>query len=317
MISIKVHPSKTPNVLSHQVGLYNEYLGQFTFNCLKHEAALCALAFLKFTAPFLKRENNDNEKGKAGLGKDDEKVGNNAVENDIRSMFRPTDDRLAGAVDPVYGSMEAFVKWKRSSISFPAKSIMGQIWADTNVDRAYTRAKNLMAKHDRSKMLTGEGQMKSLHNAERNKYRGRIKRHGGPSQELVTSPYLIDANIINKYIKLRQQSVGLLKSAWASVIKKIGKVNFNGRSVNPTGSNVNQWITRHGNKGLGVFYGDQSRKRIKIVNSIGDTLGVSSESDTVRQVIRNRNLNIKNNPYQKEVDKSIRLWNANRITVRK
>jgi hypothetical protein len=315
MISINVHPSKTPKGLANDLGTYNTYLGQLTYNCLKHEAALCALAFLKFTPPFLIRENN--EKGTAGLGKNDELVGKQAAERDIRSMFRPTDDRLAGAVDPVYGSMESFMKWKRSSISLPGNSVIGAIWADTNLDRAYGKAKNLMANRDRSRMLTTPAQMASAHKAERSLYRGRITRNRGPSQDIKKNPYLVDSSVIKKYVELRQQSVGLLKSAWANVIQGIGKISLNGRIVKPAGGKINQWISKHGNKGMGAVRGDEAHKRIKIINGIGDTMGVSSDADTIRNVIRLRQINLANNPYQKEVDKSVRLWNANRITVRK
>jgi hypothetical protein len=315
MISINVHPSKTPKGLASDLGTYNTYLGQLTYNCLKHEAALCALAFLKFTPPFRIRENN--EKGTAGLGKDDELVGKQAVERDIRAMFRPTDDRLAGAVDPVYGSMESFLNWKRRSISLPGNSVIGAIWADTNLDRAYGKAKNLMANRDRSMMLTSEGQMASAHKAERNLYRGRITRNRGPSQDIKKNPYLVEAPLIKRYVELRQQAVGLLKSAWANVIQSIGKINLNGRMVRPAGGKLNQWITKHGNKGMGALRSDERNKRIKIINGIGDTMGVSSEADTIRSVIRLRSINLASNPYQKEVDKSVRLWNMNRIVFKK
>ena len=314
MISINVHPDKTPKELFRNIDIYNKYLGKLTYNVLKHEAALCALAFLNFTPPFLIREND--EKGIGGLGKDDEKVGKVAVERDIRSMFRPTDDRLYGAVDPVYGSMEAFMKWKRSSITLPGDSIIAAIWADANIDRAYSKAKNLMTNRDRSKMLSTGAQMASAHKAERNLYRGRITLHGGPSQELKKKPYLVDSTVIKKYIELRQQSVGLLKSAWAHVIKRIGRVNFNGRSVNPAGNKLNQWITKHGNKGMGAVNENEAHKRIKIINGIGNEYGVSTTADTINQVIRLRRNNLASNPYQKEINKSVRLWNADRIRVR-
>jgi len=317
MISINVHPSKTPTGLASEIGMYNTYLSKLTYNCLKHEAALCALAFLYFTPPFKVRQRGSDSKGSHGLGKDDELVGKQAVERDIRSIFRPTDDRLAGAVDPVYGSMESFLNWKRRSISLPGNSVIGAIWADNDLDRAYQQAKNLMSNRDRSRMLTTSAQMASVHKAQRDIYRGRITRHRGPSKDIKKNPYLVEEPIIKKYIELRQQSVGLLKSAWASIIRKIGKVNFNGRSVNPAGNRVNQWISKHGNKGMGAVNGDEAHKRIKIINGIGDTMGVSSDADTIKEVISLRRSNSANNPYQKEVDKSIRLWNANRIKLRK
>lgn len=314
MISISARLENSPRRVAGDVKLYTEYLGRLTHNCVRHEAALCAVGFLRFTPPFKIRETS-GEKGKSGLGKDDESVGNIAAELDIRSIFKPTDSNLAGAVDPLYGSMDAFMRWKRQRMPNNSNSIMVAIWKDANVERAYSKARNLFKNRDRSRLIDSAAQMRTIHDAQRRAFRGRIRRHNGPTPDVRRSPYLTEAANINKYVELRQRQVGWLKSAWAKVIKSIGMVELNGRMVNPGGGTyLSRWITRHGAGGGGHVASDFARKRIKISNLAGDNDGVSTTAEVIQTVVnwRNHNLNARN-PYQKEVDKSVRLWNAGRI----
>lgn len=317
MISISARPENSPRRVAGDVALYNEYLSRLTFNCVRHEAALCAIGFLRFTPPF-KIRTDSSEKGKSGLGKDDEAVGNEAVELDIRRIFRPTDSNLAGAVDETYGSMDAFMRWKRQRIPNGSNSIMAAIWKDADVERAYAKARNLFKTRDRSRLLDNAGQMRAIHDAQLRAYRGRIRRHRGPTDDIRKNPYLVEARVLNKYIELRQKQVGWLKAAWAKVVRSIGKVELNGKMVTPGGgSYLARWITRHGAGGGGHVAQDFARKRIKIVNSVGDNDGVSSTADVTEHVVAWRNLNLNAlNPYQKEIDKSVRLWNAGRIKAR-
>lgn len=317
MISISARPENSPRRVAGDVQLYAEYLGRLTFNCVRHEAALCAVGFLRFTPPFKIRETV-GEKGKSGLGKDDEAVGNFAVEQDIRAIFRPTDSNLAGAVDPAYGSLDAFLRWKRQKMPKNSNSIMLAIWQDANVERSYAKARNLFTNRDRSRLVDSPSQMRAIHDAQRRAFRGRVRRHNGPSQDVKRSPYIAEASVINKYVQMRQKQVGWLKAAWAKVIGTIGKVELNGRMVNPGGGTyLARWITRHGGGGGGHVAQDFGRKRVKIVNAVGDNDDVSTTADVTEKVMTWRNLNLNaRNPYQKEVDKSVRLWNAGRIRAR-
>lgn len=317
MISISARPENSPRRVRDEVGLYAEYLQGLTFNCMKHEAALCAVGFARFTPPFKVRETV-SEKGKSGIGKDDEAVGNAAVAMDVRSIFRPTDSDLKGAVDDAYGSVENFQKWKRRPMPRGSNGIIVAIWKDQDIQRAYEKAKAFMRNRPAGRLLDNAEQMRRVHDAQRRAYRGRITRNRGPSDDVKRNPYLVDTAVMNRYIQERQKRVGWLKSAWAYVVRKIGKVNLNGRIVTAGGgTRMNQWITRHGSGGGGAVQANDSRKSVRIINFIGDEEGVSSSSNVIPEVInwRNNCLN-SHNIYQKEVDKSVRLWNAGRIKAR-
>lgn len=317
MISISMSPENSPRSVAGDVVLYREYLSQLTMSCMRHEAALCAIGFLRFTPPFKVRDPGEL-KGKSGIGKDDERVGNVAVARDIRSIFRPTDSMLSGAVDPFYGSMEAFMRWKNQRIPKSSNSIIADIWQDADVERGYAKARNLFKTSDRARILDNAGQMRTIHDTQLRAYRGKITYNRGPSQDIKRRPYLADASVINKYIEMRQKKVGWLKSAWERVIRSIGKVNLNGRMVTPGGGTYRtQWITRHGAGGGGHHSQDFGRKSVRIVNNIGDNDYTSTTASVIATVVqwRNNNLNSRN-IHQHEVDKSVRLWNAKRIRLR-
>ena len=314
MISVNTSVRNSPKRIKGDIDMYQKYLGRLTMECVRHEAAMCALGFIRFTPPF-KVRNADTDKGVSGLGKDDEAIGNRAIERDVRSMFAPIDSTLRGAVDPFYGSMSAFMAWKRKSLPANSGNIVRKIWeSDAPPEVAMQHARNLYANANRSKMLEGPSQMRAIHNSQLRRYRGRITRHNGPSDDIKKSKYLVEPSIITRYVMERQKKVGWMKSAWAKIISHIGTVNFNGRNVRPTGgTHVGKWITRHGQGGGGNVTQDYGRKSVRITNSVGDSDGVSSTADVVDFVINWRNLCLSSRPYQSEVDKSLRLWNAERI----
>ena len=279
---------------------WNNYLSKLTGDLLKHEAALTALEFINRTSPIVPGKN-------PGLIADARKVGEKAVERDIRSIFKPTDETLLGAVDTAYGSLEAFEKWKRKPIPKTSNPVIQRIWQDADIPRAYEFAKKYLSNVPRTRGISDAGHMKSVHERERNatRLKGRVTRGGGPSQEVRREPYYADAAIIQRYVAEKKKSVGKAKSGWAEVIAKIGNVTINGKQQRPP--RVPAWVRRHRNSWGSLIPG---RKRVTIINDFGNFGGIAAESKTVEEVITARNIRINNNPYpQRELNRAIRIWN--------
>lgn len=302
------------------LAMFEQYLQQLSGELMKQEAGLTALAAIKFQAPIPSmggRASGD------GLGLAARRQGESAVAKDIGRIFRTTDDKVATGLPTLATSYENFLAWR--STPFSARSaILGKIHADPNIDRAYNRARNYLRRAieedglaNRRNYVSG-GEMRSLHDAERMKYRGRIGAHGGPSREVKLSPYIVSERNLARYTKERQKRVGWMKAGWARVIERIGTVNVNGRVFRPAGGKVPAWVRRHGQGGggqLSLAFGER-RKAVKILNDAGNVDGIAVTWDVARKVIDFRNVSINSRPYQTDVDKAVSLWNAGRIKAR-
>jgi hypothetical protein len=300
------------------MGLFQKHLNGLRGDLLKQEAALTSLEFINRTSPIKPQEGVEN----AGLSQGAKKVGEAAVDRDIRSIFKPTDYMLAGAVDTAYGSIEAFQKWKNKPLPRGSNDVIRRIWGDQDIENAYKIAQKFMGSRDMSRGLDDIGSLRTVHERERNASRrkGRIasKAAGGPSRDIKGPPYrpyFANANVIEKYIKLRQQMVGKAKSGWWIVISKLGTININGKTQRPTGSKVPQWVRRNAKGSLGFFNRLPDNKKITIINTMGNVNNIAKESgDIVAQVINARNVRLGNNPYmQKAIDKAVSMWNSGQI----
>jgi len=298
--------------------LFQKHLHGLRGDLLKQEAALTSLEFINRTSPIKPQEGVEN----AGLSQGAKKVGEAAVERDIRSIFKPTDYMLAGAVDTAYGSIEAFQKWKNKPLPRGSNDVIRRIWGDQDVQRAFTFAQNFMGKRDMSRGLDDMGSLRTVHERERNssRRRGRItsKAAGGPSQDIKGppyKPYFANANVIEKYIKLRQQMVGKAKSGWWMVISKLGTININGKTQRPTGSKVPAWVRRNAKGTHGFVQRLPDNKKVTITNLWGNVNNIAKESgDIVAEVINARNVRLGNNPYmQRAINKAISMWNNGQI----
>ena len=303
-----------------EVRLFDEYMKQLSGQILRQEAGLTALAAIMFSAPM-----SVNRGEGAGLGVPAKKIGERAVERDIRSIFRSNETPSAVAANmtrpTMATSMEAFLAWRQQPFADKTK-ILGKIHSDPDIDRAYGKVRNLMSRRlqimamaDRNVYIQ-PGQMKSIHDQQRQKYRGRILRHRGPDQDIGYSPYIVGEMAIKRYVKDRQKKVGWMKAGWSHVITQIGTVNINGKVFRPAGGKVPQWVKRHGRGGSGMVMQDiasEGRRYVKVLNLVGDADGISTTYDVSRQVIGYRNMMINRRPYQSDVDKAVQLWNAGRI----
>lgn len=297
-----------------QLHLFDRYIKSLRGDLLRHEAALTALEFINRTSPIKPAEG----KKFAGLHHGAKKQGERAVEMDIRTIFKPTDFMLAGAVDVAYGSLEAFQRWKRRPLPNGSNEVIRRIWAAQDEAKAYELAKKFMGARDFNRGIGDEGQMRSVHERERraSRLKGRIIRGGGPSSDIKGPPYrpyFADPDVINRYVKERQKMVGKAKAGWWEVIRGIGTITINGKTQKPTGNRVPQWVKRNAS-GKGFFNRDPAGKRITIINTIGNVNDIAVESKTVEEVIASRNMRLNSNPYlQREVDKAVRLWNKGLI----
>lgn len=303
-----------------EVRLFDEYMKTLSGEILKQEAGLTALAAIMFSAPMSVQSGQG-----AGLGLAAKKIGERAVERDIRSIFRSNDEPGAAAriiFRPTMAtSMEAFMQWRQQPFGDKTK-ILGKIHGDPDIERAYGKVRNLMSRRlqimaeaDRNVYIE-PGQMKSIHDQQRSKYRGRVIRHNGPDRDISLSPYIVGEMAIKRYVKERQKRVGWMKAGWSHVIDSIGTVNINGRKFRPAGGKVPQWVKRHGRGGSGMVMQDlisTGRRYVKVLNFAGDADGISTTYDVTRQVIGYRSMMINRRPYQSDVDKAVQLWNAGRI----
>lgn len=298
--------------------LFAKHLHGLRGDLLKQEAALTALEFINRTSPIKPEEGVEN----AGLSQGAKKAGEHAVERDIRSLFKPTDSMLAGAVDTAYGSIEAFQKWKNRPLPKGSNDIIRGIWADQDIEGAYKFAQKFMGKRDISRGLDDISSLRTVHERERNlsRRRGRItsRAAGGPSPNIKGPPYrpyFANANVIEKYIKLRQQMVGKAKSGWWMVISKLGTININGKVQRPTGSKVPQWVRRNAKGTHGFVSRQADNKKISITNLWGNVNNIAKENqDIVAEVINARNVRNGNNPYmQRAINTAVSMWNKGQI----
>jgi hypothetical protein len=304
-IAIGINPTTSQGLFA-SLGGYKEFLNTLTSDLLRQEAALSARAFIMFTAPI-------PYGGGSGDSLPAKKQGEIAIERDIRSMIAPKDFNLAASVDKVYGDITSFQKWKSKRLKGNVGSIIMAIHADTNVDRAYQKAQNLYSGSTGLKNLGSPSAMAGPHKSQRASYRGRITRHRGPSADIKAKPYFAEAADIEDYIKKRQMMVGKMSAGWWTVLQRIGKIQLRGMSVNSGVKNLPNWIKRHNTPGYvnqTNMQNNSPAKSISIVNLMGDTLGVATESRTKEQVVIHRIKQIARRPYDSIVQSSIRQFNA-------
>lgn len=295
-----------------EIELFRQYMGSLTGDLLRQEAALTALQFANRTAPI--QPMKDKEWGGLHIGAKHQ--GEEAINRDVRSIFKPTDFMLAGAADPVYGSLEAFNKWKNRPLPKGSNNVVRRIYQSTDVEGSYKAAQRFFANRNVNRGVESVGVMRSIHERERNisKKKGRITKGGGPSREIKGPPYrpyFADANVINKYIKERMRMVGKAKAGWYEVIQRIGAVKLNGKVQKPTGNKIPAWVKRNAT-GRGFVLARP--KKVTITNTLGNINNIADDSNTVMEVINSRNVRINLNPYhQRELDRAVRLWNQGRI----
>lgn len=266
--------------LERAFGDYKKETRQIVEDVLKEEACLTAREAMVYTPPM------DGAGGGKGDTKTAEKWGNMAVEKDILSVVSYENKALSAAVGPS-GSSRKFADWK--SGKRPKKpGIIQKIFDDSNFGRAYDKAKQLLSHNTKLAVYTTQAQIRKEHDAQRQKYRGRIRKNGGGRG----IPALANPAQLQAYIKQRQQRVGYMKAGWLDAIRKIGPAKINGMPKNFGVKDLPSFISRHpnghGQVGIQMTGGTGGRSAIIIRNDIGNIFKVADQARTYFKVIQAR-----------------------------
>ena len=297
-----------------QLGGMGEYLDKFTRSLLISEAANAARAFIKFSPPIPKG-------GGWGDTPAAKKQGELAVEKDVRSFVMPKHGSLATAV--MGDDMESFIKWKNAPASGWAKrsstSIAAKIKADTNLRRAFSKAKGLVTRYAarmEPRKITASGQLGAAHSELKTRYRGRIRHNGGPGMDVKMRPFIASEARIANYIKLVQQNVGTLSHYWWTIIEKMPPVLIKGVERRAGMTGVPVWIKRRPfvHRADGVIIDNigtraTTMSSITIKNPIGDIFGVAREAKTKANVIRYRQVANSKKPWDKILNQALLVSN--------
>lgn len=307
--SVRVRENRVKGDLAQ----FRTYLSKLTGNLLTQEACLTARMALKLTPPMV---------GSGGEGdtSDAGKMGERAVDKDVRSIFADGKATIGGVFHQKAGSRSRFARWRTLTDPKLGSNLLQDLFTDPNEDRAYARASNLFKNSlPRNQVVDNLGSASSLHKKER--VRGRVTGPGkknrnsfqGPSKRTQQYPHVMKESLIKRYVGMRQRIVGKLKSGWYDIINRYGRglVIF-GRTVDAGAKRLPKYITRSrfNNGLLSKNLGGHS-KRITIRNTHGDAEGAASERNTHAKVIQFRLNTIAKRPYQVYANRIVRNWNTN------
>ena len=299
--SIRVKENKVKGDLAQ----FRNYLGKLTGDLLVQEACLTARMALKLTPPMV---GSGGQGDTAAAGK----MGNRAVDKDVRSIFADGKATLGGVFHQKAGSRARFTAWRSLTSPKLSSTLLQDLFTDPDQDKAYAKASSLFAnKLPRNAIVDSLGTASSIHRRERR--RGRVVSMKGPSDETRKYPAIMKESLIKKYIALRQRVVGKLKSGWYDVINTHGRsLNIFGRIVDAGAKGLPKFITsqRFKNGALTKSFSGHS-KRISIKNTYGDAEGAASERGTFGAVIRGRLMALSKRPYQTYANRIVRNWNTN------
>ena len=311
-LAVQVITSSAQRVAAALGGM-GSYLQNFTRGMLYQEAALAARTFIKLTPPVLKG-------GGGGDTKEAERIGKNAVAQDIRSFTMAKENSTASVMAELQDDFQSFVAWKNNPnirLKEYSHPITHRIKHDPDVDRAYRKMKNLRGAagdkyRDLLRNVDNEASLRSVHDQLRAQYKGRIRKNKGPGIAFQIRPVVAPQKVIDRYTAQREKAVGKLNSAWWQIILKVppsrirGADRFSGRKGVPT------FIKRHVGPGLFI---DQVGARtsvnssVTIVNQIGDIHGISTEARVKARVISIRKAAIAVRPWQNVLDQALLVTN--------
>jgi hypothetical protein len=302
--SIRVKENKVKGDLAQ----FRSYLGKLTGDLLTQEACLTARMALKLSPPMLGGESEERKGDTAEAGK----MGERAIDKDVRSIFADGKATLGGVFHQKAGSRARFSSWRSLKTPKLSSTLLQDLFSDPEEDKAYAKASSLFAnKLPRNAIVTSMGAASSIHRKERR--RGRVVNMKGPSEEVKKYPVIMKEALIKKYIALRQRVVGKLKSGWYDIINTHGRnLKIFGRVVDSGSKHLPKYITskRFRNGVLSKAFSGNS-KRISISNSYGDAEGAATERGTHGAVIRGRLFALSKRPYQVYANRIVRNWNSN------
>lgn len=289
------------------------------------EAGYCCYEFMRYS-PSMSPNG-----GKGLMANPAKKIGEQAVANDINSIFRTADDpgvafqKMGDAVTK--GDIGSFIRWqnvakgslrKTSSGAYrrqegrDPRGIFQLIVIGNNPQKDFQAFKNRFGASFAAKEPPKETtDIAGVHRRFKQRFNGRILENGGPN--LRGNKYIVKASLLETYIKKKQRLVGYLKAGWANTLAALPKPKDYGADVQfASATKVPKWITRNiGSRGYANFNGKQNAGNFTLVigNQIGDNDGVATKAATINHV-----LNVRANKLDKEVmrrlGKYIRAFNA-------
>ena len=293
---------------------YRLFSGKCMRDVLIEEAALTARELMVFTPPLV------NGGGK-GLTKAAEVAGRNAVEKDIRSIFKSNKDPQGRSAFAIMGMAVAagdrsmFEQARKDGVSNKnARGIFRGVLDDPDPERAFRQFANRfraafegmagqasaskkqgVKRGSGGRFVAGEAakarqvvlsSIGSHHENIKKSAEGRIRKNGfGVRPEL---RQMADDAALKAYIKLQQQKVGRLKAGWLDDIMSLPKPTTPGIQKNFGIKGVPVWVFKNrSGTGYTRFTGQPDTANFSLVigNSIGDNDGVSTDARTLEKVM--------------------------------
>jgi hypothetical protein len=279
------------------------------------EAGFCCYEFMRYSPPMPKS-------GGGGMTGTAKLWGEEAVNLDIQSLFRPKDDpgaafqKMGEAVSK--GDLGGFLRWqgiakgsmrKKSNGWYKQKEgrdprgIFQSILLGGNPQKDFQAFKNRFGASFAAKEAPKETtDLAGIHKQFKDRFNGRIHKNKGPA--LNGNKYLVDGAKLKTYIELRKKAVGFLKGGWANTLmslpapKKTEGVQF------ASTSKVPKWITRNmGSNGYSRFAGNQDTGNFTLIigNNQGDNAGRATAAGTLNHV-----LSVRANKLEKEVERRLK-----------
>lgn len=312
-VVVRLAPSSLQRVAA-QLGGMGDYLRDFSRDLMLQEAALAARAFIKFSPPI-----------PAGGGTGDsnaaKKQGYIAVAKDVRSFVTST-MTITQAVHSGGNAYQTFLDWKSKPIRGSGR-IANLIHADSDIERAWGKAKNIAGKSNKftgigGRAITSRQDLAEVHDKIRQQFKGRIRHNRGPGRDVRRNPYTAKESWINSRIAIAQMSVGTLSHYWWEIIMKVPAVRIRGADRYAGRTGVPEWIRKSPfvPKGQGrldnrIGVGGVTRdSSVTITNTLGNIFGIANELRIKAKVVEYRNAAIAKRPWQKLLEQACLISNA-------
>lgn len=271
------------------------------------QAALMCRDSMVLTPPILKA-------GGGGLSKDAKKVGEMAIAGDVHSVVigerSGSTNGRRGRLFRKLGSASLNNNqarfWKLAGdntdlLAGSNNSLFGRMFGAKGfgTEHGFRKLKNYFDRIGSAEavnafnrpVIDSQAGVEEVHMRFRDKYKGRIKRKGGPGIDF-WERYEAKDGVLRDYIKRRQLAVGRIKSGWVDTLNKMEKPKFGGAEKNAGRSGINQWIRRHAQNTGYVMITRQNVEQfifeMTFGNRNGDVDNIATATDVKNLVYGNR-----------------------------
>ena len=271
------------------------------------QGALCCRDSMIFTPPIVKA-------GGDGMSKDAKKFGELAITRDVKSVMvgeregsvRAQRGRLFRKLGSASYTNNPAKFWKLASAGsdlFAGNGLWERMFGNGfGTQKGFNKLKNYFGKIGQQEAsnifnkptVESREEVRQIHETARKRFGGRIIKNGGPGIEFWQRTIVKD-EVLNAYIKYRQQMVGRIKAGWVDTLNKLPKpTNLSGPASrkNSGRSQIPLWIKRHaksdGYVQMSVRQVGELIINLTLGNRIGDTDFIATDADTKNLVYGNR-----------------------------